>query len=700
MTLGSITDLYLTAKVLILLDVSYACRFWPLVECWNAMKHVTEEGTQKAFEDQKRYTFSPIHNANENEATKTIITNLLESMLLSKEEPEEMHELLRRPDIAVTNAKDKETVLPKVKEIDEHVRDVMSRALKRKHDFPLLCPYDDLYERYKSIMPRSIALLDSKSSFCKILITALGLDEADYQLGITKVFFRAGNPALLDALTGSSESKELAPDCLTIPDKFANNLRIWRIKMRWRQHTLAAVACLRLQRLMDDLRLARNASTKLQASARGFILSCQYHKKQWGTRLVQRFYRGHMARKRNGGRLAEIRARRRAKEEAEKNKKTAKEREEIERIKEMARSAVVRRKAEKGDARQRRNGRREKEAMEGQVESPVSVRRSRSCDSIRELAKMKKAFRASLAEERLRRTSTSGTGADGVVSGTRDPAERRPSMRQRSTSLAAAGQQLVAQNQATRVRRTPTSGTGKGSWGLLDLLGITAAPAAAASKGGGGSGSRGAAGGKEKPEARPKMPGETLSGLQSAVKQIEKHFSQADVAGSTLTVDVLGNDQKNKDIAVFVRGQLCTALSRVLLHGFKSYRLIGRYHIWDFVQESHDATEKRIANATPSVAERTLLETVGEVNSHEGMANNPNIKFRSFVSCGLNHRMLHEWIAVLTVDKGTMSKFYEGWAFVNSSPEALPELMDSIKPLSAWSYELSLDYELNRWDLH
>jgi hypothetical protein len=466
---------------------------------------------------------------------------------------------------------------------------------------------------------------------------------------------------------------------------------------------------------------ARNASTKLQASARGFILSCRYHKKQWGTRLVQRLYRGHMARKRNGGRLAEIRARRKAEEEAKRKaaeeEKKAKEREEIERIREMARSGVSAPLSSQSAARynSKARGKGEGGAAGGGgavglgsgggavvLSEDFEMRFRKLEEQVKELPELRKKVEELTKElaETKKVLAAGNRGADGVVSGTRDPAERRPSMRQRSTSLAAAGQQLVAQNQATRVRRTPTSGTGKGSWGLLDLLGITAAPAAAASKGGGGSGSRGAAGGKEKPEARPKMPGETLSGLQSAVKQIEKHFSQADVAGSMLTVDVLGNDQMNKDIAVLVRGQLCTALSRVLLHGFKSYKLIGRYHIWDFVQESRDATEKRIASATPSVAERTLLETVGEVNSHEGMANNPNIKFRSFVCCGLNHRMLHEWIAVLTVDKGTMSKFYEGWAFVNSSPEALPELMGSIKPLSARSYELSLDYELNRWDLH
>ena len=197
------------------------------------------------------------------------------------------------------------------------------------------------------------------------------------------------------------------------------------------------------------------------------------------------------------------------------------------------------------------------------------------------------------------------------------------------------------------------------------------------------------------------LASDALPVLLSAVKAIEKHFAQANAAGSTKSVETLGSDQKNKEIAVLVRGQLCTALSRVLLHGFKSFKLIGRYHIWDFVQESCEATQRRLgAGSAGGDAEKTLLAAVVDVNSHEGMANNPNIKFRSFVCCGLNHRLLHEWVRVLTVDKETMAKFYEQWAFVNSSPESLPQLMDSLRPLGSHVYELSLDYELSRWDLH
>ena len=240
----------------------------------------------------------------------------------------------------------------------------MMEALRLMHaGFPTRCPYEDLYDRYKDMMPRSIASLDSPS-FCEILLMALGLDKADYQLGITKVFFRAGKLAFLDQLTGS-EYKELAPD-------IANKVRIWLIKKRWRRHTIAVVAFLRLQRTLADLRLVRkfvaaarfmtlmanrpmlslkrareirmrNAAVLAQKAARQFILAARYYKIQWATRFVERLWRGHMARKRNGGRLAEIRAKRKA-AEAERRKAeeaAAKERakEEAERIREMARNA-------------------------------------------------------------------------------------------------------------------------------------------------------------------------------------------------------------------------------------------------------------------------------------------------------------------------------------------------------------------------
>ena len=127
-------------------------------------------------------------------------------------------------------------------------RGMMEALRLMRAGFPTRCPFDALYERYMDVMPRSIATLDSPS-FCEILLMALGLEKTDYQLGITKVFFRAGKLAFLDELTGS-EYKELDPD-------IANRVRVWLVKKRWRRHTIAVVAHLRLTKVLHALRVVR-----------------------------------------------------------------------------------------------------------------------------------------------------------------------------------------------------------------------------------------------------------------------------------------------------------------------------------------------------------------------------------------------------------------------------------------------------------
>ena len=265
---------------------------------------------------------------------------------------------------------------------------------------------------------------------------------------------------------------------------------------------------------------------------------------------------------------------------------------------------------------------------------------------------------------------------------------------------------------------------------ILDLFGLGGAKAAAPAAAGGAAppnaklraAAKGAA-----PQQQMPLPHDALPNLLKAVEQITAHFAQADAPGATQDLATLGDDQRCKQIAVLVRGQLCTALSRVLLHGFKSFKLIGRWyvpissnrataarrslpltpplprhrHIWDFVQQSCDATAARKAGGGKlSDAEKSLTAAVEEVNSHEGMQNNPNIKFRSFVCCGLNHRHLGEWVRVLTDDSETMGKFYESWAFVlKKEVGALKQMIDYLQPLGGFAFALSLDFELTKWDL-
>ena len=119
--LNAIPDLYLTARVLILLDGSYASRFWTLTEAWCSMQTVTPEGLRPAKDEERRYTIKCIHNANDKHDGEGLVEKV------SKNEPKEMYDLLKRPDVNVTNAKDKETMLPVLKKIEEHVKETFQK---------------------------------------------------------------------------------------------------------------------------------------------------------------------------------------------------------------------------------------------------------------------------------------------------------------------------------------------------------------------------------------------------------------------------------------------------------------------------------------------------------------------------------------------------------------------------------------------
>lgn len=117
--LDSIVDLYMTAQVLILLDGSYLSRFWTLTEAWCSMQQATTEGLRASKADEIRYTIMNIHNAEEEQI------RFLEDKVRTKG-PKEMYKMLAKPDVLVTNLKDKENILPKVKEFDTHAIEQMT----------------------------------------------------------------------------------------------------------------------------------------------------------------------------------------------------------------------------------------------------------------------------------------------------------------------------------------------------------------------------------------------------------------------------------------------------------------------------------------------------------------------------------------------------------------------------------------------
>jgi hypothetical protein len=138
--LSLIVDLYLTAHVLILLDSSYACRFWTLTEAWCSMQTVTPDGLRPAPKGLSisqmshaegvgvsdanelpagrptvRYTIACIHNASD------ALGEYLEKLVATLTPPE-MVKVLTRQDVFLTNQKDKKAMLPKIEEMDQHVK--------------------------------------------------------------------------------------------------------------------------------------------------------------------------------------------------------------------------------------------------------------------------------------------------------------------------------------------------------------------------------------------------------------------------------------------------------------------------------------------------------------------------------------------------------------------------------------------------
>jgi len=121
--LSCIADLYLTTKVLILLDNSYVGRFWTMMEAWCAMQMVTAEGVRACQnEAEKRYSIRCIWNADEEFDPPKLIKKL------STKSSQEIHEILSSPDVVLTNAKDKELMLPVISRTNEHVKEIFERV--------------------------------------------------------------------------------------------------------------------------------------------------------------------------------------------------------------------------------------------------------------------------------------------------------------------------------------------------------------------------------------------------------------------------------------------------------------------------------------------------------------------------------------------------------------------------------------------
>lgn len=101
--------------------------------------------------------------------------------------------------------------------------------------FPSRTQFKDLYEMYKAVLPPELAALDPRT-FAKALFKALGLNEDDFQFGVSRVFFRPGKFAEFDQIMRAD------PESLV---ELVGKVVMWLKKQRWKKITWACVASLK-----------------------------------------------------------------------------------------------------------------------------------------------------------------------------------------------------------------------------------------------------------------------------------------------------------------------------------------------------------------------------------------------------------------------------------------------------------------------
>ena len=117
--LENVNVVYLGCSVLILLDLSYLSRFWTQFEAWLAMQMACKEGLRPAPDDKRRFQIRTILNGN------SILGESLRSVWENKT-PDEAHDVLAQQDVTVTNQSDKLKQLPKLRQLNDMVVDVMA----------------------------------------------------------------------------------------------------------------------------------------------------------------------------------------------------------------------------------------------------------------------------------------------------------------------------------------------------------------------------------------------------------------------------------------------------------------------------------------------------------------------------------------------------------------------------------------------
>jgi hypothetical protein len=129
----------------------------------------------------------------------------------------------------------------------------MPSACLQHEGFPTRCHFSDLYDRYAKLMPPEVASMQP-GCFVQFLLTALGMSRDSFRIGLTRVFFRAGQYAMVDELTSN---EELLP-------MIASKVKQWLVAKTLKKAVFTVASVKLMQRRLDQLR----ARGMLESTAR------------------------------------------------------------------------------------------------------------------------------------------------------------------------------------------------------------------------------------------------------------------------------------------------------------------------------------------------------------------------------------------------------------------------------------------------
>jgi len=140
--------------------------------------------------------------------------------------------------------------------------------------YPSRAQFSELYNMYKKLLPPDLARLDPRL-FCKALFKALGLDDNDFQFGMTKVFFRPGKFAEFDQMMRSD------PENVRI---LIAKVKTWLLRSRWRKAQWCALEVIKLR---NKIIYRREALICIQKNLRMHLARKQHRPRYLGLKAIK-----------------------------------------------------------------------------------------------------------------------------------------------------------------------------------------------------------------------------------------------------------------------------------------------------------------------------------------------------------------------------------------------------------------------------